>query len=289
MFRSFTLTFSILIPISRKTEVSLQQLGILLSNFRFLDLLDILVVALIMYRFLVIVQGTRAYQMLFGIVALALLWWFSQFNELYSLSWILQNFFDYLFIILIVLFQDQIRSALVSISSTRFVGRNGRSKFDQQIEEVVAACSALARERTGALIVFEKNHGLLNYSSSGTRLDSRVHSDIIYSIFQTNSPLHDGAIIIFNGVIQAAGCFLPLSRNVEIDRHYGTRHRAAMGITEITDAVVVTVSEETGRINICYNGVFYLMENEELLRKYLRKYLLEIDRVSSAEVAGKSV
>lgn len=265
----------------------MQQLGILLTNFRFIDLLDIVVVAIIFYRFLLIVQGTRAYQMLFGIVALALLWWFSQFNELYSLSWILQNFFDYLFIILIVLFQDQIRSALVSISSTKFIGKQGRNKFDQHIEEVVAACSALSRERTGALIVFEKNHGLLNYSSTGTRLDSRIHSDIIYSIFQTKSPLHDGAIIIYNGVIQAAGCFLPLSKNVEIDRHYGTRHRAALGITEISDAVVVTVSEETGRINICYNGVFHYMENDDLLRKYLRKFLMEIDRMPTQELMGR--
>jgi diadenylate cyclase len=261
----------------------LQQLGILLTNFRVIDLLDMVAVAIIIYRFLFIVQGTRAYQMLFGIVALAMLWWVSKSYELYSLSWILQNFFDYLFIILIVLFQDQIRSALVSITSTKFIGKSGRSKFDQQIEEVVAACSALSRERTGALIVFEKNHGLLNYSMSGTRLDSRIHSDIIYSIFQTKSPLHDGAIIIYSGIIQAAGCFLPLSKNVEIDRHYGTRHRAALGITEISDAVVVTVSEETGRINICYNGVFHFMENEENLRKYLRKYLLEIDRVSALE------
>jgi diadenylate cyclase len=266
----------------------LQQLGIILANFRFIDLLDMAAVSLIIYRFLFIVQGTRAYQMLFGIVALAMLWWVSQFYALYSLSWILQNFFDYLFIIMIVLFQDQIRSALVSITSTKFIGKTGRSKFDQQIEEVVAAASALSRERTGALIVFEKNHGLLNFSSSGTRLESRIHSDIIYSIFQTKSPLHDGAIIIYNGIIQAAGCFLPLSKNVEIDRHYGTRHRAALGITEISDAVVVTVSEETGRINICYNGVFYYMENEESLRKYLRKYLLEIDRIGHSDSTGKA-
>lgn len=265
----------------------MQQIAILIANFRFIDLLDMIAVALIMYRFLFIIQGTRAYQMLFGIVALAIIWWISQYYELYSLSWILQNFFDYLFIILIVLFQDQIRSALVSISSTRIIGRGGKSKFDQQIEEVVAAASALSRERTGALIVFEKNHGLLNYSSSGTRLDSRIHSDIIYSIFQTKSPLHDGAIIIYNGVIQAAGCFLPLSKNVEIDRHYGTRHRAALGITEVSDAVVVTVSEETGRMNICYNGVFHYMEDEEHLRKYLRKFLLEIDRVAPLEAAGR--
>src|SRR5665647_3992 len=160
--------FSLSHPISQQnrffaTEVCLQQLGILLANLRIIDLLDMVVVSIIMYRFLTIVQGTRAYQMLFGIVALAIMWWFSQYYELYSLSWILQNFFDYLFIILIVLFQDQIRSALVAISSTKLIGKSGRSKFEQQIEEVVAACSALSRERTGALIVFEKNHGLLNY------------------------------------------------------------------------------------------------------------------------------
>src|SRR3954462_11224367 len=108
----------------------MQQLGILLTNFRIIDLLDIAAVGIIFYRFLLIVQGTRAYQMLFGIVALAILYWFSQYYELYYLSWILQNFFDYLFIILIVLFQDQIRSSLVSISSAKFIGRNGRSKFD---------------------------------------------------------------------------------------------------------------------------------------------------------------
>ncbi len=267
----------------------MQQLGILISNFRLLDLLDIFVVAIIMYRFLFIIQGTRAYQMLFGIIALAILWWFSKYYELYSLSWILHNFFDYLFIILIVLFQDQIKSTLASLTTTKFLGRNSRTKFDQQIEEVIAACLALSRERTGALIVFEKNQGLLNYSSSGTRLDCRIHSDIIYSIFQNKSPLHDGAIIIFSGFIQAAGCFLPLSKNVEIDRHYGTRHRAALGITEISDAVVVTVSEETGRINICYSGIFYYVDSEEQLRKNLRKFLLEIDKISSEVSFGKSL
>jgi diadenylate cyclase len=267
----------------------LQQLAILFSNFRIIDLLDILVVGLIIYRFLLIVQGTRAYQMLFGIASLFILWWLSQINELYGLSWILRNFFDYLFIILIVLFQDQIRSALVSISSTKIFGKSSGPIFDQQIEEVLAACLVLSKERTGALIVFEKDHGLLNYSSSGTRLDSRIHCDIIYSIFQPKSPLHDGAIIIYKGLIQAAGCFLPLSKNVEIDRHYGTRHRAALGISEISDAVVVTVSEETGRINICFNGVFYLMEDEQSLRHYLRKFLLKADRTAHHEaLMGKS-
>ncbi len=257
----------------------MNQLGMLLSNLRFLDIIDIVVVSLIVYRFLFIVQGTKAYQMLWGIGALFVTWWLSQTYELYTLSWILKNFFDYLFIILIVLFQDQIKSALVSLSGSQLVGFERKSEFDDEIEEVVVACSALSREKTGALIVFEKHHGLLSFSSTGTRLDSRIHSDIIYSIFQIKSPLHDGAIIINGGVIHSAGCFLPLSKNVEIDRHFGTRHRAALGITEISDAVVVTVSEESGRMNICYNGVFHFMENEDQLRRFLRKFLIEIDRV----------
>lgn len=265
----------------------MNQLGMLLSNLRFFDLIDITVVSLIVYRFLFIVQGTKAYQMLWGIGALFVIWWVSQSYELYTLSWILKNFFDYLFIILIVLFQDQIKSALVSLSGSQLAGFERRSDFDHEIEEVVVACTALSREKTGALIVFEKHHGLSNFSSTGTRLDSRIHSDIIYSIFQVKSPLHDGAIIINGGVIQSAGCFLPLSKNVEIDRHFGTRHRAALGITEISDAVVVTVSEESGRMNICYNGFFHFMENEDQLRRFLRKFLIEIDRVGFQTLQGK--
>jgi diadenylate cyclase len=128
----------------------------------------------------------------------------------------------------------------------------------------------LSRERTGALIVFEKMHGLLNYSSTGTRLESRIHSDIMYSIFQPNSPLHDGAIILYQDRIQAAGCFLPLSKNIELDRHFGTRHRAALGISEVSDALVAIVSEETGKMSICVNGKFVECENEKDLRKQLR-------------------
>lgn len=250
----------------------------LISNIRIWDILDIGVVAVIFYHLVNIIQGTRAYQVLFGIISLSLLWWFSHAFELYSLSWIMKKFFDYLFIILIVLFQDQIKSALVAISSTRFFGRSEAFKADQYIEEVVVATLALSREKTGALIVFEKNHGLLNYAATGTRLDCKIHSDIIYSIFQIKSPLHDGAIIIYNGLIQSAGCFLPLSKNVEIDRQYGTRHRAALGISEISDAVAITVSEETGKVNICHNGIIHFIEEEEQLRRYLRKFLFKVDR-----------
>jgi diadenylate cyclase len=126
--------------------------------------------------------------------------------------------------------------------------------------------------------VFEKNHGLLNYVMTGTRLEARVHADVLYSLFQVNSPLHDGAIILFDGRIQAAGCFLPLSKSVEIDRHFGTRHRAALGVTEVSDAVVVVVSEETGRIQICSEGFFHAVEGEDALRRELRKHLIQGSR-----------
>lgn len=259
-----------------------------LTHFRLIDLLDILVVAFIIYRFLLVLQGTRAAQILLGILALALLWALSAIYELYALSWLLNFIFDYLFILVIVLFQEQIRSILVSLSSTKFLSRTNKDYFDQQIEEVVDAALALSREKTGALIVFEKNHGLLNYSMTGTRLNAKVHSDVIYSLFQTKSPLHDGAIIIYNGEIQSAGCLLPLSKNVDIDRHFGTRHRAALGITEVSDAVVVAVSEETGKINICYAGRFHLMDHEDHLRKTLRKFLLEIHKTKESESSSFS-
>ena len=145
-----------------------------------------------------------------------------------------------------------------------------KDEYDFEIDEIVEATGALSKEKIGALIVIERTHGLLNYVNTGTRLDSRIHSDIIYSIFESSSSLHDGAIIIQNGKLSAAGCFLPLSKNFDIERHLGTRHRAALGLTEVTDALVVTVSEESGRISLAVEGVFYLCKTEKELGQYLR-------------------
>lgn len=243
------------------------------ENFTISDSFDILIVSLILYRFLVTVQGTRAVQVLVGTATMATLYWLSLTFELYSLNWVLQSFFEYFFIILIILFQDQIRTSLALLGNTNFFSRKKNNYFDSQIEEVILACRALSREKTGALIVLEKNQGLLNYSTTGTKLDSRIHSDILYTLFQTSSPLHDGAVIIYNNRIQAAGCFLPLSKSFELDRQFGTRHRAAMGISEVSDAFVITVSEETGNINICFNGKMKFCEDENVLRKQIRLHL----------------
>ena len=132
----------------------------------------------------------------------------------------------------------------------------------------------LAQDRCGALIVFEGSHGLLNYSLTGTKLSSHIHADILYSIFQQKSPLHDGAVILYQDRIQAAGCFLPLSKTSELDKRFGTRHRAALGVSEVSDAIVVIVSEETGEFSICQNGRMNNFKDIALLRKMLRQKLI---------------
>lgn len=245
----------------------------LFENFTGNDAIDILIVSAVLFRFFTIIQGTRAVQVLLGTAAIATMYWLSLSFELYSLNWLLKNFIEYFFIIIIILFQEQIRSALAELGQTKIFGKKKKDYYDSQIEEVVTACSALSRERTGALIIFERHHGLLNYTATGTRLDSKIHGDILYTLFQSSSPLHDGAVILFENRIQAAGCFLPLSKNIELDRHYGTRHRAALGISEVSDALVVIVSEERGKMSICYNGRFKECDDEKELRKQLRVHL----------------
>ena len=248
------------------------------ENFRTTDLFDIFVVSFILYQFFSILHGTRAVRILVGVFAMTTLYWVSLSFELYSLNWVLKHFFDYFFVILIILFQEEIRTALASFGRTNFFFQKGSDYYSEQIEEVVAACSALSREKTGGLIVFERVQGLLNFSLTGTKLDSKIHSDILYSLFQSSSPLHDGAVILFQDRIQAAGCFLPLSKNIELDRQFGTRHRAALGISEVSDAVVVIVSEETGKMNICVNGEFISCLTETQLRKNLRLSLFSKKR-----------
>lgn len=242
-----------------------------ISHLNLKDFVDIFIVTILIYQLLLIVRGTKAAQMIVGLGVLFALFWLGLTFKLYSLNWVLAHFFDSFFIIVVVLFQDQFRSALASVGTRRNIfSVFSKDQHDFEIDEIVEACEALSKEKIGALIVIEKTHGLLNYVNTGTRLDSRIHSDIIYSIFESSSSLHDGAIIIQNGKISAAGCFLPLSKNFDIERHLGTRHRAALGLTETTDALVVTVSEETGRINLCVEGIFYLCKSEKELGQYLR-------------------
>ena len=261
---------------------------VLSNQITFKDFIDISIVALMIYQVLKIVQGTRAVQILTGMVFLSILFAIGVSYNLYTLNWILDRFFDYFFIIFIILFQDQIRAALANVGTGRKMFQFfDRSPIDFDIEEIIRVCSVLSKERTGALVVLEKKNGLENYIDTGTRLDCKIHSDLIYSIFQSKSPLHDGAIIIRDNKIAAAGCFLPLSKNVDIDRHYGTRHRAALGITELSDAIVITVSEESGRISTCSEGFFTQCSSENELRKKLTQLLGNSITKERVQVVGK--
>jgi len=239
------------------------------SSFRREDLLDIAIVAFIIYRALNLIRGTRAVRMLTGLAILAVGYFFSQAFELYTTQFVLSAFFDYFVFIAIVLFQDDLRRALTTMGRNPFSVSTERESRIEMAEEVSRAAAQLARDRIGALIVIEREEGLKNFIDTGSKLEAKVRTELLYSIFIPTSPLHDGAVIINGDRIAAAGCFLPLSKDPEIDKKYGTRHRAAIGITEDTDAVVVLVSEEAGAAHLVHSGRLMMNLSETQIREGL--------------------
>ena len=246
----------------------------LISLITLKDIIDMGIVAVLLYQVIMIMKGTRAVQMFIGVLALAILFWIGVSFKLYSLNWILAHFFDSFFIILVILFQDEIRSALANFWAGGGLFNKNKKDFFSEIEEIIQVCTRLSEEKIGGLIVFERVNGLSNYIETGTQIFGEIHSDLIYSLFFPKSPLHDGAIIISKNEITAAGCFLPLSQNNDVDRQFGTRHRAALGISEVSDCVVVTVSEESGNIGVCVDGKYIICAQPKILRERLR-YLLQ--------------
>jgi diadenylate cyclase len=225
----------------------------LLSSLRIQDAIDIFIIAYLIYRLIDLIRGTRAAQMLIGLAVLFLLFLSSQYFELYTLNWILDNFLNAFLLLIVVIFQDDIRRALTQVGTRRFFG--SRPVLQQQdLEEIVRAAVLLASKRIGALIVLQREVGLNQYVEGGTRLDAQVSKELITSIFLPPSPIHDGALIIHAGRIIAAGCFLPLTSNPHVSKTLGTRHRAAIGLTEDTDAIVVVISEEEGAISMVREG-----------------------------------
>lgn len=225
----------------------------LLYSLRFQDAIDILLIAFVIYRIIDLIRGTRAVQMLIGLAVVFLGFVSSQYFELYTLNWILDNFLSSILLVIVVIFQDDIRRALTQVGSRPFLARE-RGIQQEELEEIVRAAVSLTSKRIGALIVFQRDVGLNQYVEVGTRLDARVSKELITSIFIPSSPIHDGALIIHEGRIIAAGCFLPLTTNPHVSKTLGTRHRAAIGLTEETDAVVVVISEEEGAISLVREG-----------------------------------
>jgi diadenylate cyclase len=243
------------------------------SSLRLIDLLDVGIVAFIVYRVLLLIKGTRAMQMLTGLGILGIGFYISSTFELFTTHWLLSYFFDYLILIVIVLFQDDLRRALTHVGKNPFFAGASAEEEREMVDEIARAATRLARERTGALIVLERETGLKNFIDTGSKLDARVKSELLYSIFAPTSPIHDGAVIVTNGRVAAAGCFLPLSKDPNIDKRYGTRHRAALGLTEDSDAIVVLVSEEAGEAHLVKNGKITTNLNEQELRQSLAALL----------------
>ena len=237
-----------------------------------LAFLDIALVSFVVYRLLLLFKERIAVRILLLLALLILLHFFSQFFGLRAVTWILTNFLGSFLLILVVVFQSDIRRVVLSLGKAR-APRHEQEETPEAIEEVVTAVESLASRRIGALIVFERDMPLGGLIAVGTELDAKLTSELISSIFLPYSPIHDGAVIVQRGKLTRAGCFLPLTQSADVAKHYGTRHRAAIGLSELVDAVVLVVSEETGRISVVTGGRISEAHDPAALRKTLRRLL----------------
>jgi diadenylate cyclase len=236
------------------------------------DVLDILAVSLLIYEALKLIRGTRAVQMAVGSMLVVGLFYLSQLAPLQTLNWLIRNALVYVAFAAIVIFQSDIRRALAHLGQApffRYLAR--RQATDETVEEVVVAATMLSQQKVGAIVAIEREIGLRNYIESGIPLDATLTYDLLLTIFKPGSPLHDGAVILQEGRVAAAACFLPLTVNPRLSRELGTRHRAAIGLTEESDAVAVVVSEETGTISIALDSQIERGLTPDRLRERLRR------------------
>jgi diadenylate cyclase len=223
------------------------------THLSVLSVVDILVVAVIIYQFLMLIRGTRGAPMLVGVVVVALAFYVARIGELTTVNWLLSTSLPYAVFALIVVFQSEIRHALARLGSRLTFSRASAAEAEAY-DDIVLAANLFSQNQTGALIVIEREIGLRTYIESGVPLDARLSYDLLATIFRPSAPLHDGAVIVQHDRVAAAACFLPLSMNPVLSTQLGTRHRAAIGITEETDAIAVVVSEETGAVSLAIAG-----------------------------------
>ncbi len=247
----------------------------LLAAFHWRDAVDILLVTLVIYRVLVLFHRTRTMQIVTGLGALAAISAVAHQFELLAVSWMLDTFWSLWAVALVVIFQPELRRGLARIGQGRLWLSLFGARFDhaQLVIELVKAAQILAARRIGALIVIERGGGLRQYAELGVPLDAQVSADLLEAIFLPASPMHDGAVVVQGGRATAAACFLPLSRAPQTARALGTRHRAALGITEETDAVAIAVSEETGRVSLAVDGGIEVVPDPAALRRRLEELL----------------
>lgn len=238
------------------------------SDLKINDIIDILIVSYIIYNLIMIMRGTRAVQLMKGIFVVVVAWLASIWFELSALRWMMNEMITVGVLAIIVIFQPELRRALEQLGRGRLFIRSN-SEDDQElhkrISEIIRAILFMAKSKIGALIVFERETGLNDYMESGIAIEGTISSELLINIFTPNTPLHDGAVIIRQNKVMAAGCYLPLSENPFISKQLGTRHRAAIGMGEVSDAVCVVVSEETGQISLTMNGQIVRDITEESL------------------------
>lgn len=226
------------------------------GQLRWQDGVDIGIITFLIYRLLQMLRGSRAMQMIIGLAVVLVAYVSSRVLGLFTLNWILDNFLGSIILVIIVIFQSDIRRALTQVGTAPLFGAAERmvQRREDIIDEVVPAIMALAGKRVGALIVLEREVGLNEYMEIGTRLDARVSRELLESVFMPHSPIHDGALVIQKGRVTAVRCLLPLSTNLRLRKSWGTRHRAALGVTEETDAVAIVVSEQEATIALVVGG-----------------------------------
>jgi diadenylate cyclase len=248
------------------------QLTFVLLHLSWWDLLDLILVWVVTYKIISLIRKTGTIQMLSGLGVLAALYLFSIWGNLVAFNWLLEKFFANLFVILVILFQGEIRRALAQIGSNPFLIDSGSARETQVIEEVVKGVFQCAQRRFGALIVFEKEILVDFFVEPGTEIGAQISAELIVSIFDPSAPMHDGALLIRNGKVHSAGNFLPLSKNPLLDKNLGTRHRAAIGITEETDALVLIVSEENQGVSLVQSGQLTPVQDSAQLRRALYEF-----------------
>lgn len=258
----------------------MQNIMELFLNFRIIDLLDIIIVAVIFYKLLMLIKETRAEQLIKGLIVLLVVLNLSKWMKMHMVNYILENTMTVGVIALLVVFQPELRRALEYIGRTRWlsvsISEVIRQELVANIEEIVTAVTTLSRSKTGALIVMERDTGLNEIVDTGTLIEGRISALLIANIFEHNAPLHDGAVLIKKEKIMAAGCFLPLSTKNDLSRDLGTRHRAALGMIENSDAIVIVVSEETGAISIAMDGVLKrFLDSNDLKQILLESFVVE--------------
>ncbi len=246
----------------------------LYQKFGIWALVDIGIIAVIIYQLLLLIRGTRAMQMVLGILmTVGFAFFISQIYPLTTLKWLMDKFYSSIIIIIVILFQEDIRRMLSRMGKKTVFPTQEQVSSKQMLDEIARATAALSSKKIGALIILERNILLTRYVDVGILLDAKVSKELLLAIFHPTAPIHDGAIVIQQGRIAAAGCFLPLTRDEDVDPNFGTRHRAAIGISEETDAIAIVVSEETSAISVVIDGQVVKKADAKDLRKSLNQLL----------------